>query len=232
MIQAFIAADTIRSLSQDAFSLYESSRFGEKSGKHIEYAPVEALYLISEDKLEEFRSTSSKSLSFDTLIALLRKQDKKLSTKIAVYAALRSRGYIIKTARKFGAEFRVYEKGIKPGEQHARWILFTSREHETLNWHDFAAKNRVAHAAKKNLLLPCFPASKDLCTLGGMVANNAGGEKTLAYGKTEDYVEQLKVVLADGNEYAFKPISREELAAKLSLSSFEGYFRDYSNYRI
>src|SRR3989338_7134779 len=54
---------------------------------------------------------------------------------------------------------------------------------------------------KKNLLFPSFPASKDLCSWGGMVANNAGGEKTLDFGKTEKYVEELKVVFADGKEY-------------------------------
>ena len=50
-------------------------------------------------------------------------------------------------------------------------------------------------AAKQNLLLPSYPASKDICTLGGMVANNAGGEKSLRFGKTEDYVVELKMVL-------------------------------------
>jgi FAD/FMN-containing dehydrogenase len=40
----------------------------------------------------------------------------------------------------------------------------------------------------RGLLYPPYPASKDLCALGGMVNNNSGGEKTLAYGKTEDYV--------------------------------------------
>ena len=76
--------------------------------------------------------------------------------------------------------------------------------------------------AKKNLLLPCFPASKELCTLGGMVGNNAGGEKTLQYGKTEDYVEQLKVVLSDGNEYTVKPLSKQELEQKITQDNFEG----------
>src|SRR3989344_1133279 len=41
---------------------------------------------------------------------------------------------------------------------------------------------------KHNLLLPTYPASKEICAVGGMVANNAGGEKTLAYGKTEKYI--------------------------------------------
>ncbi len=76
--------------------------------------------------------------------------------------------------------------------------------------------------AKRNLLLPCFPASKGLCTLGGMVGDNAGGEKTLRYGKTEDYAEELKVILADGNEYVVKPLSKEKLEEKIAQNDFEG----------
>lgn len=79
-------------------------------------------------------------------------------------------------------------------------------------------------AEKQNLLLPCYPASKDICTLGGMVANNSGGEKTLRYGKTEDYVMELKVVLQDGEEYVVKPLSFQELQAKIQLGGFEGEF--------
>ena len=78
--------------------------------------------------------------------------------------------------------------------------------------------------AKKNLLLPCYPASKDICTLGGMVANNAGGEKTLRFGKTEDYIAELKVVLANGKEHIIKPLSPLELKEKMALEGFEGEF--------
>jgi len=73
-----------------------------------------------------------------------------------------------------------------------------------------------------NLILPSYPASKDLCALGGMIANNSGGEKTLKYGKTEDYVLELKAVLSDGNEYLFKKLTLEELNKKLSENTFEG----------
>ncbi len=75
---------------------------------------------------------------------------------------------------------------------------------------------------KKNLLLPSFPASREICTLGGMVANNAGGEKTLAYGKTIDYVASLKMVLRDGEEHIFTPISETELEVKKSENNLEG----------
>jgi len=75
---------------------------------------------------------------------------------------------------------------------------------------------------KGGQIMPSYPASRELCTVGGMVANNSGGEKTLTYGKTERYVRRLKVVLADGNEYEIKPISMSELEEKKKLSTFEG----------
>jgi FAD/FMN-containing dehydrogenase len=75
---------------------------------------------------------------------------------------------------------------------------------------------------KYNLMLPSYPASKEICALGGMVANNSGGEKTLKYGKTEDYVLGLKVVLSDGEEYYFEKIDENELQKKFSLENFEG----------
>ncbi len=67
---------------------------------------------------------------------------------------------------------------------------------------------------KRGLILPSYTASKDLNTVGGMVANNSAGEKTLHYGKTERYVKELKVVFRDGNEYVVKPLSKNELPEK------------------
>jgi len=80
---------------------------------------------------------------------------------------------------------------------------------------------------EKGLILPCYTASKELCTVGGMVANNSGGEKTLTYGKTIDYVKKLKVVFSDGHEYETRPLSRSELDLKMSQDNFEGKL--YSN---
>lgn len=74
----------------------------------------------------------------------------------------------------------------------------------------------------RGLLYPAFPASKDLCALGGMVNNNSGGEKTLAYGKTEDYVRAVKMVMSDGEEHTLWPLSGPALDAKLKEDGFEG----------
>ena len=75
---------------------------------------------------------------------------------------------------------------------------------------------------KHNALLPCYPASRDLCTVGGMVANNSGGEKSLEYGKVKDFVRSLRVVFADGKEYTVKPLNRRELHEKIAQKDYEG----------
>ncbi|MEI7632612.1 MAG: FAD-binding oxidoreductase, partial [bacterium] len=75
---------------------------------------------------------------------------------------------------------------------------------------------------ENNALMPSYPASRDLCTVGGMVNNNAGGEKSLEYGKTENFINQLKVVFADGNEYVVKPLNKKELDAKMAQKDYEG----------
>ncbi len=75
---------------------------------------------------------------------------------------------------------------------------------------------------EKGLLLPCYTASKSLNALGGMVGNNSGGEKTLNYGKTEDYIKELSVVFSDGREYVVKPLTKKELYGKIAQGDFEG----------
>lgn len=75
---------------------------------------------------------------------------------------------------------------------------------------------------RSGLLLPSYPASRELCTIGGMVANNSGGEKSLTYGKTERFVTELKVVLRDGREHSIRPLHGAALRKKLSEKTFEG----------
>lgn len=75
---------------------------------------------------------------------------------------------------------------------------------------------------KQGVILPSYTASRELNTVGGMVANNSAGEKSLTYGKTERYVKELKVVLQDGIEYTFKKLNRAELEEKKRQSNYEG----------
>ncbi len=75
---------------------------------------------------------------------------------------------------------------------------------------------------KQGFIFPSYPASREICAMGGIVSNNSGGEKSLQYGKTEKYVKRIKVVLRDGNEYEMKPLTEEELKEKMQLKTLEG----------
>jgi FAD/FMN-containing dehydrogenase len=75
---------------------------------------------------------------------------------------------------------------------------------------------------KNGKLLPSYPASRELCAIGGIVSNNSGGELTLKYGKTNKYVEELDVVLSDGTTTTMRPLTALELAHKGSAHTLEG----------
>lgn len=75
---------------------------------------------------------------------------------------------------------------------------------------------------KHGLELPSYTASRDINTVGGMAANDSGGEKNLRYGKTANYVEELEVVLADGEVYKLKNLVGDELEEALASDGFLG----------
>lgn len=159
VVQAVFSGENIYSNKKEAFSLFEQSRFGESKEGKIFYSIPEALYLLEKGKIEI--SEGKKKLSFEKLLGKIKK-DKRIRTKYQVFKDMRDRGYVVKTALKFGAEFRVYDKGIHPGQDHAKWILFPVKESDSLTWQDFSAKNRVAHSTKKNLLIGIVDEENDV----------------------------------------------------------------------
>jgi FAD/FMN-containing dehydrogenase len=70
--------------------------------------------------------------------------------------------------------------------------------------------------------LPPYPESYEYSTIGGAVANNASGQKTLKYGATRGFVKALRVVLANGEVIETFRLNKRELNRKLGLSTFEG----------
>jgi len=83
---------------------------------------------------------------------------------------------------------------------------------------------------EKSLILPCYTASKNMNALGGMIGNNCAGEKTLRYGKMENYILNSEIIFSDGKEYEVKLLSRSELDKKMKQVDFEGgvYKKVYS----
>lgn len=70
--------------------------------------------------------------------------------------------------------------------------------------------------------LPPYPPSYEYSTIGGAIANNDSGEKSVKYGDTAGYIKTLRVVLANGEVIETSKISKRELSKKLGLATFEG----------
>ena len=112
MITSHLITNTIISNEEEAFALYEKSRFGEKKRNNIQYSWIESLYLMDTGRMHVH--VKNKPITFEQLLAKAKKHDKRVETKYLAFHDLRKKGYIVKTALKFGADFRVYPKGVKP----------------------------------------------------------------------------------------------------------------------
>lgn len=72
------------------------------------------------------------------------------------------------------------------------------------------------------LFLPPYPASKHYATIGGAISNNSHGEKSVKYGPMGEYIDKLRVVLANGEVIETGRLGKRELNKKMGMSTFEG----------
>lgn len=145
--------DTITLPAGDESTRLADQGFGTllASGK-LKLSLLEATYLHATNKIT-ITDARKKPLSTEQVERKAAKSDKRFAVRLAAFSDLRRRGYVVKTGLKYGAEFVVYERGTKPGEDHSRWVVYPVHEREHFGWHDFTAKNRVAHTTQKRLLI-------------------------------------------------------------------------------
>lgn len=148
--------------SDGARELYNQSRYGEMlDDGRVQLSLIEGLYLLEKKRLI-LHDARNKLIDSEAFLNKSKKFEPNFWVRYCVYRDIRNRGYIIKTALKFGADFRIYDRGVKPGEDHAKWVVFPVHESSTLTWYEFAAKNRVAHSTKKRLLLGIVDSEMDV----------------------------------------------------------------------
>jgi len=156
----YVSGNRLVSNSGPALMLYRQGRIGELVEGKVHYSACEALYLLNRGKAKIIKY--EKEISAEDFLKIAERKDRNFFTKYRVYSELRDRGYAVKTALKYGADFRVYEKGKTLTDEHSKWIVFPVSESDKMTWQDFAAKNRVAHSTKKNLLIAVVDDEEDI----------------------------------------------------------------------
>ena len=142
-------------------------------------------------------------------VAEKKKEDPTLSITVRAAGTCMSGGALGESIIMDTTRYMAGTLEVNAGEQWARVLPGTY-------YRDFDAETK-----KVGLIMPSYTASRELCTVGGMVANNSGGEKSIQYGKTENFIRELKVVFRDGYEYTVRPMTRKELMSKVSEVGFE-----------
>lgn len=70
------------------------------------------------------------------------------------------------------------------------------------------------------------------CMIAGMVGNNSCGSHSILYGSTRDHTISVKMILDDGNEYEFGPLSKNEFSEKLRIKGKEGDIYRFLNSKL
>ena len=124
-VKAYFSNERVLTESSDnAREFYNQSRYGELlDDGRVQLSLIEALYLLEKKRLIAYDSRN-KDIDFQGFLKKSQKAEPNFWVRYCVYRDIRNRGYIIKTALKFGADFRIYDRGVKPGENHARCVVF------------------------------------------------------------------------------------------------------------
>lgn len=122
------------------------------SGGRLQLAPVEALYLLEEEKITLVDEESKEELNFEQLSSDIAEEDSSILLKYRVYKDLRSRGMVVKTGLKYGAHFRVYDRGETPGSSHSPYLIHAISENTELTPQEIARAVRLAHGVRKKMI--------------------------------------------------------------------------------
>ncbi len=149
---------TSRQLAQ---RLYESGfgEWGPDGGLRLE--PYEALYLASKGRVRLLQG--GREVEFDRAAQYFLKRDPRVWLKYTIFSDLRNRGYIVKRGfTERVVEFRVYERGDKPGQRPAKYIVRVLQEGESLDVGRLLDMIHYARRLRKDLVLAIVDSQGDV----------------------------------------------------------------------
>lgn len=158
MIKAELQEDRVIIYDKSvANEIFENGWFGDFLENRLELALVEAAFLSERQKIEIIKS--KKKISFQEFYKYCLKIDPRFQIRYVVYKDLRERGLPVRTGFKFGCDFRVYERGVKPikkgpkaPHEHTKWIVFCVAEDYSCSFQELSRAVRLAHNIRANML--------------------------------------------------------------------------------
>ena len=132
--------------------IYNKGSFGTPVKTKLELSLVEAMYLSDNGRIT-ITDSKNNIINREEFVRKALKEDKRFLVRYAVYNNLRKNSYLPKTALKYGLDFRLYEKGKKPGKEHSDWLVHCVHENNAFTWKGFAGIMRVVNSVRKKLMI-------------------------------------------------------------------------------
>jgi tRNA-intron endonuclease len=133
--------------------------FGSKTEDALELTLLEALFLMERGTLKVIEK--GKEVNRDHILKVSGNEVDFLRRYI-VYKELRERGYVLKTGFKFGAHFRVYERGEFSIDGHSMFLVHVLPEDAQLNFPDISRAVRLTQSVKKRLIYAVVDHENDI----------------------------------------------------------------------
>jgi tRNA-intron endonuclease len=140
---------------KEKLGLYDESGYGkplpENEPDRLELELVEALYLLEKKRLKVKKKGKKKALAFKELLEIAVETVNQFHSQFTVFRDLRERGYLVKTGYKFGAHFRVYERGVKlkrgpkAAHEHTKFVVHCVPEEAAFSLPEMSRAVRLAH---------------------------------------------------------------------------------------
>jgi tRNA-intron endonuclease len=142
---------------RDSVILYDESGYGkplpEENPDRLELDLIEAAFLLEKGKIRVFVKENGKKrkIEFDELMKIGSEKVHQFHPQFIVYSDLRNRGYLVKTGYKFGAHFRLYERGVKlkrgpkAPHEHTKAIVHCVPEEAAFSLPEMSRAVRLAH---------------------------------------------------------------------------------------
>lgn len=158
MIKAKVAKDKVIIWNRKkGKKIFESDSYGKMREDRLELALIEACFLLEKKKIKIL--LDDKNMKFDEFYDYCCKIDKRFAFRYIVYKDLRNKKLPTRTGFKFGCDFRVYEKGVKPlkrgpksAREHTKWVVFVVPKDYTCSFAELSRAVRLAHNIRANML--------------------------------------------------------------------------------
>jgi tRNA-intron endonuclease len=161
LVEASLVGNRIVVWSKEGgLSLYKSGFYGktvnvskpkeeDEVKAYLELSFLEAGYLLEKRRIR--LTHAGRPISEKKLLSMARKCMRLFDELYTVYKDLRSKGYVVRPAMKFGADFAVYHYG--PGIDHAPFIVHVIPGTESIDPVEMVRAGRLSHTVKKKFIL-------------------------------------------------------------------------------